>query len=143
MTLNELCRTTGNVCLLTIDVRDAQGKLIESYHIGSQATEDRVKDEHLEPRWKCIKEPINHKERDRDYWGFCPDAIPRALLNMEVMRWSYFGDYKTNNGLSHHMHLMVHLLGEDHCIETKAEEKTNMIGGQMTIQSILDGYVYG
>lgn len=142
MTLRELCETTANVCELDIDVREAtdkSAKLIESWHIGSRATEDRVKDGDHEPRWKCCNKPINHKELGKPYWGFIAGNVPKKLLDMEVWCWRYFGDYTSNNGLNKHMILHVDLKGNDDCIVVEAAEESKGIEGQMSITDILGG----
>lgn len=143
MTLRELCETNANVCELDIDVREVTGKgakLIESWHIGSRATEDRVKDVNHEPRWKCCTKPINQKELGKPYWGFIAGNVPKKLLDMEVWRWLYFGNYTSNNGCNKHIILHVDLKGNDDCIVVEAEEPKE-IEGQMSITDILGGVI--
>lgn len=145
MKLKDLVTTCGRICQIDADVRDysnGHGYLIDKFIVGAHAHEDRILDEHLEPRWKCIKEPINYKDIGKDYWGVITKNIPKQLLDMEVHSWDLWDGWTTNNGLNKHMQLMVHLDGKDECIlieeKPKAIDVDDLIDGQMSIEEFVE-----
>lgn len=72
MVLKEILETCPVICEIDATIRDKRGYRLEEYKIGPLVEEDReyfwIPNEHtgkLEPRWKCIKKPINYKDPDR------------------------------------------------------------------------------
>ena len=137
MTFKELIETTHNLGEIDVQVRDTRLKLLREIHIGSRVDEDRVGSHDTQPRWECVKMPINLKESGGDYWGTLLKNIPTDLLKLEVHWWDIRGKaFDLNNGQWEFKRLTVWLLGVDKFIETTATE-TEELEGQMCIEDFL------
>lgn len=138
MTLKELLETNHRIGELSLHIRDKKRKLIDEIHLGSHVTEDIVKSPTMEPRWKCIKNPLNIKESG-DYWGTNFKSIPKELLCLQVQFWDWHGDaFRLNNGLLEFGLLYVDVEGADSFIESTATEEELQLPGQMRIEDFLD-----
>lgn len=140
MLLRDLVTTCHRICEIDADIRDysnGHGRLIDSFNVGIRAYEDKILDEHHEPRWKTIKKPINYKDLGKDYWGTITKNIPKQLLDMEVHDWDLWDGWSTNNGLNKHMRLSVDLVGMDDCIVIESTEPQAQLEGQMCIEDLI------
>ena len=139
MTLRELVTTTHTLGEIDIEIRDKKGILIDSIQIGSRVTEDRIGGHEQEPRWKCIRKPVNLKETGKDYWGTIITAIPKKYLDSEVTFWQLWKGFSLNNGLWQFYELHVVILGVDKYIETTVTEEPEQLQGQMSIEDFITG----
>ena len=139
MTLEELITTNCSIGNLYVTIRDRKYFFIDEIHIGSHVDEDKIGSSSKEPRWKCIKKPINTKETGSQYWGIILKNIPKELLSMEVHHWRIhegFG-FRLNNGCWQFCGLFVDVFGEDKFIEAICHEENDQLEGQMSIEDFL------
>ncbi len=143
MTLKELLEVAPlNICAIEVTVRD-KGKKLDEYHISPIAQEDRHpmfnhSKGKEEPRWICIKKPINHKDIGKDYWGIFVKNIPKELINKSVTYFDVRNGWWTNNGLNEHRRMIVDVAGTDTCILEAPKEKRIKNDGQIEGQMCLE-----
>ena len=145
MVLKEILETCPVICEIDATIRDTRGYRLAEYKIGPLVEEDLeyfwIPNEHtgkLEPRWKCIKKPINYKDAGKDYWGAILQNIPKEFLGRTVTYFDIWDGWRTNNGLNEHRKLMCDLLGTDTCVLIDERKKqmgtSDQIPGQMSLE---------
>lgn len=138
MTLKELLETNCEIGEIQAEIRDAEHgyHLLQEYHVGSQVTEDRFAKDGREPRWICIRKPINLVEQS-DKWGVILANIPKDLLNMEVAHWNVWHELHPYTGHQTLQALRIWLKGKDDAILVDSKDVCEQLDGQMSLTDYL------
>ena len=135
MTVKELIELNGNIGDLTIEVRDADGKLIKAYNIGKKAG--------IPPRYPrkediYIEKNINMCDDGSQYIGLKLNRIPKSLLNLTV---KLFKSHPTwhGYGLGDLEHMTIWTLPEGYSeekvsSEVEPQKRAKDLEGQMELE---------
>ena len=146
MKLNDFLQLNHQIGELVLEIRDYSNggaRLVETYKVGSHVREDRVK-AGTKPRWITIAKPINKIEdvykTGNAFWGIKTAAIPKRLLEMDVMNFVIGSRaFVLNNGLWELLTLRVCLKGNDTDALALAKEKAEQENSDLDENGQLKG----